>query len=298
VAAIHLSLYREISIPVYRGVDGTFAWSNIWTNLVRDLRWMIETQTIVFPIGLAAMFLPMKRSWPFVPSRFVFVLFAICAVAGVVFYGAYAQVDQWLQLRELLVAWPFIAVGCAAVALMAIRASPAWGKLAVAWALAAVCAWTLHDAAARGAFARWRAEGRLAAVADQLRALTEEGSVVFGMTHSGTASYYGARTTLRFDRLDPSWLDRSVEWLASQGAPAYALLEDWEVPMFKRRFENQAAAARLDRSLVVRFQSDAAAQLYDLRRERSPLPPIVVTNTARFRFAPPALPRDPRFHAP
>lgn len=296
-AAIHLSLYREIAIPTYHGL-GAFAWSNVGANLIRVLRWMIETQTVFFIIGLVAVLVPLRRWWPFVTRRAVFVTFAAAAAIGAVIYGGHPQVDERFQLRELLVAWPMVTLGCGAVALAIIRASPPWGRLAVLWMLVAIGMWTLQTAAARGAFGRWRTEGRQAAIATEVRALTGEGSVVYSMMHSGTLSYYGGRTTIRYDSLDPAWLDRSVEWLAKQGVHAYALLDDWEVQQFRRRFAGQSVATRLDRSLVVRFQADVPAQLFDLQREQSPLMPIVVADTARFRFAPPVLADAPVFHAP
>ena len=297
VAAIHLSLYREIAIPAYHGL-GPFAWRHVSANLIRDLRWVIDTQTAAFVIGLVAVLVPLRRCWPFVTRRSVFVLFAAAAAIGAVVYGGHPQVDDWLQLREVLMAWPFVTIGCAAVALSVIRASPPWGKLVVAWSLVAVSMWTLQGAAVRGAFGRWRVEGRQAAIASEVRALTGERSVIFSMMHSGTSSYYAGRTPLRYDWLDQSWLDRSVAWFASQGVHAYALLEDWEVTRFRDRFAGQAVAARLDRSLVVRFQADVPAELFDLQSERAPLAPIAVSNTARFRFAPPVLADAPVFHAP
>ena len=44
--------------------------------------------------------------------------------------------------------------------------------------------------------------------------------------------------TLRFDWLSERWLDRSVEWLSQHGVHPYFLLDQTELPDFRRRFDN------------------------------------------------------------
>jgi hypothetical protein len=58
--------------------------------------------------------------------------------------------------------------------------------------------------------------------------------------------YYGGRLTVRYDVLDPAWLDRAVEWLAGTGRAPYFLLEEHEIPEFRQRFRGAKALGGLD----------------------------------------------------
>ena len=76
-------------------------------------------------------------------------------------------------------------------------------------------------------------------------ARTEREAIVLSMQHSGSVRYYGARMSLRYDWLDPAWLDRSVAWLAARGHPVYALLDASEVGAVRDRFSGQTRAGGL-----------------------------------------------------
>ena len=48
------------------------------------------------------------------------------------------------------------------------------------------------------------------------------------MQHSGSVRYYTGRMIVRWDALDPAWLDRAVEFLRERGIATYLLVEHWE----------------------------------------------------------------------
>ena len=73
-------------------------------------------------------------------------------------------------------------------------------------------------------------------------------AVVYAQQHGGNVRFYSNRLTLRFDILDPDWLDRSIEHLRGAGYVPYFLLEEWEVPQFRQRFVGQRSLAVLERS--------------------------------------------------
>ena len=56
-------------------------------------------------------------------------------------------------------------------------------------------------------------------------------AVVLAMQHSGSVRYYAGRLTMRWDVLDPAWLDRAVTTLGDRGVPVYALIEAWRKPI-------------------------------------------------------------------
>jgi hypothetical protein len=56
------------------------------------------------------------------------------------------------------------------------------------------------------------------------------------MQHSGSLRLYAGRQTLRYDVLDPLWLDRVVDHLQSIGRHPYFVLDGEEVTAFRQRF--------------------------------------------------------------
>jgi hypothetical protein len=130
------------------------------------------------------------------------------------------------------------------------------------------------------------------AVARLARESTEPGSVVIGMIHSGSLRYYGSRMTLRYDILDPEWLDRGIEWMTAHGVRVYAVVEDWELERVKERFASQRTIERFARPSLV-YKGPAIAYLYDLSRPPPALGTervVVETFADRLRAVPPAPP--------
>ncbi len=69
-------------------------------------------------------------------------------------------------------------------------------------------------------------ERRYATVAQLVAAQTEPDAMILASIHAGSLRYYGGRATLRFDILDPAWLDDGVAWLDDHGRHPYVLVED------------------------------------------------------------------------
>jgi hypothetical protein len=55
---------------------------------------------------------------------------------------------------------------------------------------------------------------------------------------------------VRWDTLNPEWLDRAVAFLHDRGIATYAVLEYWEEAEFRQRFRGQQLLAELDRGPV------------------------------------------------
>ncbi len=104
-------------------------------------------------------------------------------------------------------------------------------------------------------------EWKYAAVAHVVRARTERNAAIYSMQHSGSLRYYGARMTLHFVWLNPSWLDRSVSWLNERGAHPYAVLEGWEVKQFRERFGERNTTGTLSMTPVMVYND---VYLFDL----------------------------------
>ena len=82
---------------------------------------------------------------------------------------------------------------------------------------------------------------------------------------------------MRWDNLDPAWLDRAVAFLRDCGIATYALLEFWEEKEFRERFSGQQMLAELDRGPIATARS-GQTRLYALSAPESgqPRTPVVV----------------------
>jgi hypothetical protein len=128
---------------------------------------------------------------------------------------------------------------------------------------------------ARNTFGEWWGESRYARAGELVKRGTPVGSVIFAKQHSGSLRFYGSRLTVRYDRLDRLWLDRSVESLMARGMHPYIVLEDWEQPEFKQRFQRVSALGSLDWSSVELFPGVRmwdAAPAWFVERTRSGKP--------------------------
>jgi hypothetical protein len=75
---------------------------------------------------------------------------------------------------------------------------------------------------------------------------TPPDAVIVTMQHSGSVRYHAGRLTLRWDWMEPEWLDRAIAALHERGAPTFLLLETWEEPAFRERFKTQRTLSILD----------------------------------------------------
>ena len=88
-----------------------------------------------------------------------------------------------------------------------------------------------------------------------LACATEPSSIILASIHAGPIRYYAGRDTMRFDLLNEEWLDRAVAWLTEQGRHPYILIEDWERPLFEKRFAASNSLGRLALSPVLAYRA-------------------------------------------
>jgi len=294
IGAIYQSLYGSPFVSGYGRTSDFFAWSHVGPNLRNYLRWFLETQSVVGLVGLAAVFVPVRRLWPGVRDRR-----ALAMVAAIVFttwaqYVAYLVFDNFRYLRFLFVAWPFVMLGIGAATLVVIRLNRPVLTLGVTGLVLGLGLVGWRHAAREGAFNAWQSDRRFVAAGLLVRDATPSNSAVLTMIHSGSLRYYGGRMTIRYDMLDRDWLDRGVAWLNDRGVRVYALLEDWEIESFTSRFSDERLAQSVAGPPLLEYRSGSAPviRLYDFAppdADGSGRRPIVVSGTLdQVRSRPPA----------
>jgi hypothetical protein len=270
IALLHTYLYGSPFASGYAGLEGMFGRENVLPNFRNYLGWLVETQTPIALVGLAALVLPTRRLWPGASDRSIFAVVGLFLVGLWAMYCAYLVFNDWWYLRFLLSMWPFMMVGIGAVAMAIARSVPRAAALAVIGAVIGFGAYEFRVAILRGAFSIWQDEVRYVSVARLVRTATEPNSVIVCIQHSGSVRYYGERITLRFDGMDQG-LDRAVDWLASRGIHAYLLVEDWEVPKLEQRFPGERVLEVLKTPPILVYSG--TVKLFDLLELREPTAP-------------------------
>jgi hypothetical protein len=174
-------------------------------------------------------------------------------------YIAYTPFDAWWYLRFLLPAWPAVFIGTAALLIGLARSRAAWLRGLAALAVLALGLHGIATARRLGVYPPGEGERRYATIAELVARVTERSSAIITTAHAGSMRYYGRRLTVRYDVLDPAWLDRAVEWLARQGRRPYILLEEQELPEFRQRFHGARALSGLNGTPLLIYEADQIA---------------------------------------
>ena len=202
VAVLYDSLFGSPFSSGYGEVDSLFSFENIPKTLATYPRWLIETHTPIVFAGLFVFRIAPLLGW------------TLLAVWGL--YVAYVAFDAWWFLRFLLPTWPPMFIGTAA-ALIGFLDRGRWGRPAAATLLVALGIYGIVITAQRHVFTRDEGERRYATIAELVAAQTEPSAMILASIHAGSLRYDAGRATVRFDILDPAWLDRGAAWLNEHG---------------------------------------------------------------------------------
>jgi hypothetical protein len=268
VAWFNDSLYGSPLSSGYSNLNTLFSVAYIPPNLARYGRWLIETQTPLALAGMLALAMPWRIAWPTGDSRRAALLLASMTLVVWALYSVYTPFEAWWFLRFLLPCWPAICIGTCALIVRPTEGA-AWGRRAALVVLVALGAYGVVTAVRRDVFPAGEGERRYATIAGLVEQTTEPSSVILTGQHSGSIRYYAGRLTLRFDVLDPAWLDRAVAWLDQQGRHPYVLIEDWEMRQFESRFGERSALAHLTLAPVLAYSAyriPGTVYLFDPRR--------------------------------
>jgi hypothetical protein len=277
VALINRALYGSPLTSGYDSLWRLFAWDHVWPNLTRYGTWLITAEPVLTTLGIAGLAVLMRRAWPSVEVRQAVVLFVAFVIVAWAQYFPYTVFDQWWFLRFLLPAWPVLAIGAAAAGAALIRSDRA--RIAATALLVAAATIGIAQAAGRGVFRSAQDESKYTEVAQAIASIVPPDGVVLAMQHSGSIRYYAGRMTLRWDYLNPAWLDRAVAWLSAKGHRPYLLVERFERQQMRLHFDG-SDVGRLDWAPLATFRNGEIL-LYDAVRRDNQSPPTAVPERAR-----------------
>ncbi len=269
VMALNAHLYGSPFLSGYGPADYLYQAGNIAPNVVRYATWSYELHGLLFLLAcaapLAVRFLPEAAGRPGIMAAAV-VLVALCVAS----YLPYAVFDNWTYLRFLLPGLGPVFALVALVFVWLVQRLPTSTRLP-AFLIGLVMVSTLAASRARdlGVFDLHVTEQVYVVAAEMSRDIGGRDGVFLAMQHSGSLRYYGDVLTLRWDGVDPAWLDRLVAWWHARGRAVYFVLEDWEQVQFKERFAPHSPLGRLDWPARGEAKVAGVTSVYDVSdRER------------------------------
>ena len=294
VALVNNQLYGAPSMSGYGPLDQFFALDHIVPNLQRYPAWLAEAQTPVAWLGLAAVFLPIRRIWSGSRRFSALIISALTVVFVWGMYLVYDVYDAWWFSRFLLTSWPFIMLGTGSVLVALARLRPRLLTPVVALVVIVVSFYQITFAIDRNVFTLWVSERRFVVAARMARRLTPRNSVIISGQHTGSLRFYAGRMTMHYDPIPDDWLDGVVTWLTEHGSHPYLLLEDWEIDHVKQHFAGQHRVAMLDHPIAT-YHDPGTLHLYDLAPSSTePVKTEMVTGTYRDFWAARPAPTPPK----
>ena len=255
IAWLQRTLFGAATMSGYGSVSSLFAFDHVIPNLARYPRWLLDTH---WPFLLLAVLAPLairrgaaegaidrgvavRMTW----SALIF----FCALQA--FYLLYLVFDDWVYIRFILPALPWLLVSFAiVVTTMVRRLPPTWRGVVSLCVIVLLSSWGVGRARGVGAFNLFHSEQRYLEVATFVRGLPPDSAFV-AVQHSGSLAYYTDVGLLRWDWIEPAEIDKSVAELTQRGRRVFAVLEDWEEAQFRARFVNARVTAELRSPLFV-----------------------------------------------
>jgi hypothetical protein len=264
IAAINQYLHGSALRSGYGTLSELYSWTSILPNLVRYPRSMVEAETPLICLALAAPWVSRRQAEPASERDLrgdLWLLLTFAAVA-VGLYLPWATLD----LRYILPAYPPLIVLSAIVLLEVLRRiAPRRGSfLALALALTVAWAgWHWHRADQQGVFGLQGSERRYLDVSRYLAAAMPRETAFIAGLHSGSIRYHADRVTINFDKLDPRALDAAIAGLTANGFRPYIALERDEEPAFRRKFRAHSPLGALDWPPALHTSAGVSVRIYD-----------------------------------
>jgi Dolichyl-phosphate-mannose-protein mannosyltransferase len=294
VAIINDYLYGSPLRSGYSDIAAVFVWARVPINLRQYLQWFAEAHTPLALLGILAVLVPLRRLWPDVEDRSLFLVMGAFVVGVWFIYCGWVIFDAWWFTRFLLPSWPFIMLGFGSAVVWAFRNAPAWGRVLVIAGVVAVSLFEVRFAVEHHPYAARQGRRRFVTVARLVQRMTDRNSVIVSLDHSGSIRYYGGRITMNsFWIPSGPMLDRIVDWHLEHGVRTYLAAEEFELPEMRRRFTGNKCMLALERPPLAIYEEPGRTLLFDLTEPRPPgAKPLVERGTAVVRTATPVpLPR-------
>jgi len=246
LALLQKAMYGSPLATGYGAPGDLFQAANIGPNAARYARWLLETQTPVVVLALAAPFVVRRRD-------LAWTALAMAALTAAL-YLPYRVFDDWWYLRFLLPAVALLIVLTVATVAAACRriapraATPIVAAIAAVMVIAAIATARSRQVLAVQAFERSYVDAGSFAAERLPRT-----AAVLTVRHSGAVHYASQLPIVSWDTLPPESLDTALAFLRSHGLTPVFLLDAAEESDFRARFGKGSLAGQLDWPPIARI---------------------------------------------
>ena len=262
IAWLHTHLYGSPVRSGYGSLGDLYRLENGPRNATTHVTSFVTSETPVVLLAVAGCL----WAWRSPERRGLAVRFALLGVAVWSCYLFWQPLGEWWYLRFLLTAFPVVlALTAAGLGWWLERLSPTRRVIAAALIGTVVLAARLDFARRHGAFAMADGESRYVSTAYYVTGELPANAAFISMQQSGSLRYYADRLTIRWDALDPAWLERAIATLERLGYQPYFLLEEGEVPAFRARFARHGRLGDLQWDPAVTIRTRPVVRIYDPR---------------------------------
>jgi len=262
--ALNVARYGGVFASGYGDAGTLFAFDRVGENLARYPAWILETQTPLVLLAIAAPWVLRRDS---ARARIAWISLAAVALL-VVTYLTYTVFDDWWYIRFLLPALPILLALSVTVLRAQIDRLPALASgLTIAAVTVPFALYYVQVARARHVTDLQRLESRFVLAGEYAARTLPENAVILAVQQSGSIRFHGRRDTLTWDAIPPDALDATIATLRTQGKTVYFALEDAEEPDFRRRFAGQRFGA-LDWRPLVELRAPTRVRFYSVETAR------------------------------
>jgi hypothetical protein len=256
VGAINAHLYGSPLESGYGPLWAAYDWERWPENLRRYGGWLIQLNSAGILIAFLAPFVTRVR---FALAMLAFFLLLLVS------YLFYIVFDTWGFLRFLLPAFPLLFVLASAVVVRGLETLPVTFRGVAVFLLCVLLPiWYIVKANRLTVFDLQRAEHRYRAVGEQVGRSLPANAIVLSVIQSGSVRLYGGRLTARWDWIEPTRFDDTIDILTQAGYEPYLLLEAWEIPEFRKLFGGLSQYAAIDWPPTIEYRDLSRVGVYRL----------------------------------
>lgn len=274
VAGVNTVLYGAPWNAGYGSLAALYGWSYPLQNVPQYLAWLVQTETPLILLSVAAM----TMLWRAGTRRSLAVRVCAWFTFGVwLSYLFYMPFGAWWFLRFLLPSIPVLWVlATMAGAILLARFAGPRRATTVGLVLAVAFFAFRIDHLRRERIYESRVGGVVyLSAADYVRKTLPANAVILSLLHSGSVRYYTGRLTLRWDLLPPEWWPRALDVLVERGYRPYVLVMGNEDAELRERFA-LGDAPDAPGTLVAEMKVPELLRLYDPLRETPAAQPEVI----------------------
>ena len=235
VAMLQNAMYGGPLKSGYGDLSLLFRVAHVWPNLQRYPVWLVQTET---PIVLLALAAPWLARDSLARRQVIWLLAFVLAVFTC--YIPYEVFDAWWFLRFVLPAYPPLLVLTSSAMVRLFERLGSWWRIASYAAAAVLAVVLIRGSIERYAFGLWEFERRFPLAGNYVASRLPANAIVITAQESGSVRFYSNRVTMAWREFPADALDTALAFARAHDYRPYLLIETGEQQEFVDRFQGRS----------------------------------------------------------